>query len=1144
MGNSALEQRKTIGERLLERIERRACGREPVVKSDFYEERYSRYARNRGVSRLGLSLFPSLSDGDIGVGAPQVGDIGGPSYLDGAPYWARLRRLGNARLRRSQWLAGLGDRFGQRSARALSRRWPGEAKTQMPSWLNPMGFSVDDVNFLVPDGAAPQVVEDVPQAVDAPKSAWTGAEISKSPWLTGRPFEPARVIRGSSRAARAARPLDRVGSTDVSPQIVRKIVETVQLAAATASRTGVAELVEEKVSSRAVARQVRRALKKHALGVSVAPPEVEAALPDDFLPSSSYATQRGRRRSGGGRRGLSPVTASSPMMSALMPSAPDGASYSADVHPRVPAFAAESGIVRRTAHREAASGRASASLSASPVRRPRSIGRAMRVGSVSDVLLAQPSMDGAETLESAPTARVAQRLPVAHSADVPTARSMDAMGLSAPVPARFSKAVRQPNGVYAPERTTLESEPLASRSEVTHTSEVQPSAGSSRSASTYAARRGVAEQTTGGTTLVPRPIRRDETVETPVHKPAAVRRASRVTRTPDGRFVPTPVVLATPEAAEHGPDTHPETGAGAVEPSSRATAAPRSTATAASRSTATAASRSTEEYRSEPSPVAEPTPARSAEEPTSSVGVTYAAQRLEIAREVQTEAVEAQRSLLPRVVPQRRVATDFVVPEHGPDVAQDTAPEGASTGDSRVVSQPETAGSSPTSKPRAQTSAAARAAARSHRTPLVGVSARRSIESTVGTESRVRGRRTRTTRGSALGYARPPAAPSLETISILVPPPQTDPGSTPDATTTATTPTTTTAPTIATAPTTATMASIQREFAAAPEQWVARHRPQVRGRPLDWSDARLEITSTPEVTTRSAHAPARVRTTAGGVYVPASVARRGATAKASVPTDDFTLPSAEDPSLGQISSQDASETPRASFDHTVQGVGTGAVNTAMPVWAQRSTGKPRISGADDLVSALSKASDTDEVMGVLMGQTANLSQVASSLPSPVVQVIQQIQTEAGRVADTAQQAASTENVASSQRGAAPHQRGAARSTTRVVRGFTGLRPNRSGGSSSAGMGKVSALAKRLQELIQLAENQKLSTARREVRMAEDSAAAKSEGQGPVAEEGGGQESALDVNALTQEVTEAVQRELEMRRERRLEDPNGRSIWWE
>jgi len=110
--------------------------------------------------------------------------------------------------------------------------------------------------------------------------------------------------------------------------------------------------------------------------------------------------------------------------------------------------------------------------------------------------------------------------------------------------------------------------------------------------------------------------------------------------------------------------------------------------------------------------------------------------------------------------------------------------------------------------------------------------------------------------------------------------------------------------------------------------------------------------------------------------------------------------------------------------------------------------------------------------------------------------------------------------------------------------MTGLNPR--GGSErsrSDASDRVSKLAKRLQELIAMAENQNRGGARQEVRMAEDSAAARSEGQSAPTDAGDTGDQAADIDTLAREVTEQVTRELEMRRERRQEDPDGRSIWW-
>lgn len=58
-------------------------------------------------------------------------------------------------------------------------------------------------------------------------------------------------------------------------------------------------------------------------------------------------------------------------------------------------------------------------------------------------------------------------------------------------------------------------------------------------------------------------------------------------------------------------------------------------------------------------------------------------------------------------------------------------------------------------------------------------------------------------------------------------------------------------------------------------------------------------------------------------------------------------------------------------------------------------------------------------------------------------------------------------------------------------------------------------------------------------MAEDSAAARAEGQGGAGASGAGNKSKkLDVEALSLEVLSMVEQELKTRRERRPEDPDG------
>ena len=84
------------------------------------------------------------------------------------------------------------------------------------------------------------------------------------------------------------------------------------------------------------------------------------------------------------------------------------------------------------------------------------------------------------------------------------------------------------------------------------------------------------------------------------------------------------------------------------------------------------------------------------------------------------------------------------------------------------------------------------------------------------------------------------------------------------------------------------------------------------------------------------------------------------------------------------------------------------------------------------------------------------------------------------------------------------------------------------------MNKVTQLAKRLQELIAMAESQNRSGARQQVRMAEDSNAAKAEGQSAPTSAESGRDASADIDTLTRQVTEQVTHELGVRRERRQE----------
>jgi TolA-binding protein len=93
--------------------------------------------------------------------------------------------------------------------------------------------------------------------------------------------------------------------------------------------------------------------------------------------------------------------------------------------------------------------------------------------------------------------------------------------------------------------------------------------------------------------------------------------------------------------------------------------------------------------------------------------------------------------------------------------------------------------------------------------------------------------------------------------------------------------------------------------------------------------------------------------------------------------------------------------------------------------------------------------------------------------------------------------------------------------------------------------RLSKLVRRLQDLIHLAEDQnRLAEARGQVRLAEDSADARAEGQAQAQGAGPNADAeSHDIEALGREVLDAVSKELELRRSRRMEDGDESPWWW-
>jgi len=226
---------------------------------------------------------------------------------------------------------------------------------------------------------------------------------------------------------------------------------------------------------------------------------------------------------------------------------------------------------------------------------------------------------------------------------------------------------------------------------------------------------------------------------------------------------------------------------------------------------------------------------------------------------------------------------------------------------------------------------------------------------------------------------------------------------------------------------------------------------------------------------------------------------------------------------------------------------TASARHQLPIWARRASGTPLVRSSEqrDVMKALAGANTPEQVVQVIARHGSELASVPSSLPAPVLKVIEQVREGARHDLEERFNAARAsadgdEAPTSSRPGPTPRTAPA----PQVVQLQRGLRRRKSS-RRQAGQGddRVMKLAKKLQSLIHLAQGTgDRDEARRHVRMAEDSAAARSEGQQVGASGGGKGNSHADIESLVTEVVRSVNRELALRRERRQEDPDGGN-WW-
>jgi len=300
-------------------------------------------------------------------------------------------------------------------------------------------------------------------------------------------------------------------------------------------------------------------------------------------------------------------------------------------------------------------------------------------------------------------------------------------------------------------------------------------------------------------------------------------------------------------------------------------------------------------------------------------------------------------------------------------------------------------------------------------------------------------------------------------------------------------------------------------------------------RPMDWVGARVAVGNTEAY--RGAFART-FRTRSGGfqgagVWQTPNAPWVGARRGSGLSRPDMITPGEADrPELHELMSESS----------------RGVPMRGSPGWAERATVPDRLRSTTELVAGLVGATDPQEVIEIILARGNELK--SSTLPRPVVQVIEQIRTEAHRADEAERQARAPSARGGSSARTVRTGANRSRRSARVLSGWTGLSPQSSASSTGAiGDDKVSKLAKKLRNLIHLAESARTGDALREARLAHaDRPDARMTEGGDISNAESAAMANVDIEALGREVLEVVVRELELRQERRQEDNDG-NIWW-
>ena len=218
---------------------------------------------------------------------------------------------------------------------------------------------------------------------------------------------------------------------------------------------------------------------------------------------------------------------------------------------------------------------------------------------------------------------------------------------------------------------------------------------------------------------------------------------------------------------------------------------------------------------------------------------------------------------------------------------------------------------------------------------------------------------------------------------------------------------------------------------------------------------------------------------------------------------------------------------------TLEGLQLESNNSALPGWAKRASGKPQYKNKSvdqEFVSQVTQASSLEGVVEAILDRSKKEFVGNATLAKSTVQAIERIRKESHRALETKLVA----GISSKQRRSAKHR----------ALSFTGLKPLSVGQASQRDESpdKISKLAKQLENLVLLAEDNQRDEARQGVRMAEDSHAAVAEGKA-VAGRDDERDASIDIDALAQEVLFAFEQELSLRKMRSFDESSNPDVWW-